>query len=108
MDSRLRLTDDGNLVIDGFEDDDVGDYDCELELDTDTSISVRHGVHLAISPMVTTVPASGHVTAVQVLVPTVFQNLNFSYFIHFIFIFTRMMANTHIFIKEDDHYFSSN
>ena len=75
MDSRLRLTDDGNLVIDGFEADDVGDYDCELELDTDTSISVRHGVNLAMSPMVTTFPASGHVTAVQVLVTTVFSKL---------------------------------
>ena len=70
LDRRLRFTEDGNLVIDGFEEDDVGDYDCELELDTDTSISIRHSVHLAISPMVTTVPASGHVTAVQVIIVT--------------------------------------
>ena len=66
-DDRLGVTDNGDLVIAGFEEDDAGDYDCELETDDDVPVYIRHSVTMAMSPMVTTVPASGRVTITQVI-----------------------------------------
>ena len=64
-DSRLEVTDKGELVIDGFEEDDIGEYDCEFDTNTDIPVFIRHTLDLALPPNVSIVPASGQLTVTQ-------------------------------------------
>ena len=66
VDPRLELSEEGELVIRGFLPEDVGEYDCELETDTDIPVYIRHSLALARAPDITTRPRSGHLTVTQV------------------------------------------
>ena len=50
-DRRLRL-EGTNLVISNLEPEDSGEYDCEIEADSDTPISVSHKLDILIPPTV--------------------------------------------------------
>ena len=65
-DPRLEVSEDGDLVIRGFLAEDVGEYDCELETDTDIPVYIRHSLALAQAPDISTCPRSGHLTITQV------------------------------------------
>ena len=64
-DGRLEITDKGELIIDGFEEEDVGEYDCEFDTNNDIPVFIRHTLDLAVPPNVRIVPASGQLTATQ-------------------------------------------
>ena len=66
LDPRFGLTEEGDLTINGFEPEDAGDYDCEFDTDTEPPVSIRHTLHVATPPSVSTVPTSGYITVVQV------------------------------------------
>ena len=65
-DPRLEVSEAGDLVIRGFLAEDVGEYDCELETDTDIPVFIRHSLALARAPDISTRPRSGHLTVTQV------------------------------------------
>ena len=65
-DPRLEVSEAGDLVIRGFLAEDVGEYDCELETDTDIPVFIRHSLTLARAPDISTRPQSGHLTLTQV------------------------------------------
>ena len=65
-DPRLEVSEAGDLVIRGFLAEDVGEYDCELETDTDIPVFIRHSLALAQAPDISTRPQSGHLTVTQV------------------------------------------
>lgn len=50
-DRRLRL-EGNNLVITDLEPEDSGEYDCEIEADSDRPISVSHRLDILIPPTV--------------------------------------------------------
>ena len=50
-DKRLKL-DGTNLIISNVETEDNGHYDCEIEADSDTPISVTHKLDILIPPKV--------------------------------------------------------
>ena len=59
-DKRLRL-EGHNLIISNLEPEDTGQYDCEIEADSDRPISVTHKLDILIPPQVTSEPADGNV-----------------------------------------------
>jgi len=59
-DKRLRL-EGNNLVISDLEEEDGGEYDCEIEADGDMPISVTHRLDILIPPRVVSEPADGNV-----------------------------------------------
>merc|ERR1712025_441915 len=59
-DKRLRL-EGNNLVISELEEEDGGEYDCEIEADGDMPISVTHRLDILIPPRVVSEPADGNV-----------------------------------------------
>merc|ERR1719461_2264388 len=59
-DKRLQL-DGTNLVIGDLEEEDEGEYDCEIEADVDAPISVTHRLEILIPPRVLSEPADGNV-----------------------------------------------
>ena len=60
-DSRYRVTEAGDLVIDGFDQSDTGTFECQLETDSDRPIFIRHSLEEARVPRVRLVPARGEV-----------------------------------------------
>ena len=65
-DSRYSLTEAGDLIIDGFDESDHGDYECQLETDTDHAIFIRHSLKEAVAPSVRLEPVSGQVVMEEV------------------------------------------
>ena len=65
-DSRYRVTGAGDLVIDGFEESDQGDFECQLETDTDQPIFIRHSLKEARRPTVRLRPVTGQVVVEEV------------------------------------------
>lgn len=59
-DRRLRL-EGNNLVISELEAADSGEYDCEIEADSDRPISVTHKLDILIPPQIYSEPADGNV-----------------------------------------------
>lgn len=59
-DRRLRL-EGTNLVISDLEPEDSGEYDCEIEADSDRPISVTHRLDILIPPTIYSEPADGNV-----------------------------------------------
>jgi len=59
-DKRLKL-DGTNLIISNVETEDNGHYDCEIEADSDTPISVTHKLDILIPPKISSEPADGNV-----------------------------------------------
>ena len=65
-DSRYSLTEAGDLIIDGFDESDHGDYECQLETDTDHAIFIRHSLKEAVAPSVRLEPVSWQVVMEEV------------------------------------------
>ena len=59
-DSRLRM-EGTNLVITNLEPEDAGNYDCEIEAESDRPISVTHQLDILIPPEIRSEPADGNV-----------------------------------------------
>lgn len=59
-DARLRL-EGTNLVISKLEAEDAGNYDCEIEAESDRPVSVTHKLDILIPPAIFSEPADGNV-----------------------------------------------
>ena len=70
-DSRYSVTRQGDLVIAGFDRSDSGDYECELETDTDSPVFIRHSLEEAEAPTISLQPGSGHLVVMEVSVISV-------------------------------------
>ena len=60
-DSRYSVSQAGELLIAGFELSDRGQYQCELETDTHTPVTLQHRLEAAEAPAVVRLPESGQV-----------------------------------------------
>ena len=55
----------GDLVISGVEEDDKGDYECELETEGDVPVFIRHTLDILRHPSLIRIPRNGHLLAEQ-------------------------------------------
>ena len=63
-DMRVSVEDNtGNLVITGVEEGDKGDYECEVETDSDIPVYIRHTLSILHPPTIVRVPKKGFLIA---------------------------------------------
>ena len=66
-DARLRL-EGTNLVISKLEAEDAGNYDCEIEAESDRPVSVTHKLDILIPPQIYSEPADGNIVFINIFI----------------------------------------